>query len=411
MRVKLAYDRTGLDVEINHPHVVGPLEIHPAIPISDPVPVIAEKLANPTGTPALAELAKGRNSCCIVICDITRPVPNQTIAEAMLPILESAGIARNEIFFLVATGMHRPSTEAERLEMLGSEIVANYRIEDHYGTRLEEHAYLGTTDRGIPAWIDKRYVQADLKITVGLIEPHLMAGYSGGRKLICPGLAALETVKVWHGPSLLEHPKADCGFLEGNPVHEENTKIALLAGCDFIVNVTINSSRQITSVHAGDMIEAFHEGVRFVENIVKERAKAPLNSTAQLATLVKESIPAATRRTGGNPAKRTFQALRIETNDELGAVNRAIPQALELLKVGGRLVVMSFQSLEDRIVKEIFTQATTSGTPRDLPIDLPEFAAKFALVVRGSVLPSEAEIAANSRAQSVRLRAIERLAA
>jgi 16S rRNA (cytosine1402-N4)-methyltransferase len=127
--------------------------------------------------------------------------------------------------------------------------------------------------------------------------------------------------------------------------------------------------------------------------------------------LVKESIPAATRRTGGNPAKRTFQALRIETNDELGAVNRAIPQALELLKVGGRLVVMSFQSLEDRIVKEIFTQATTSGTPRDLPIDLPEFAAKFALVVRGSVLPSESEIAANSRAQSVRLRAIERLAA
>ena len=150
---------------------------------------------------------------------------------------------------------------------------------------------------------------------------------------------------------------------------------------------------------------------RIVENIVKERAKAPLNSTAQLATLVKESIPAATRRTGGNPAKRTFQALRIETNDELGAVNRAIPQALELLKVGGRLVVMSFQSLEDRIVKEIFTQATTSGTPRDLPIDIPEFAAKFALVVRGSVLPSEAEIAANSRAQSVRLRAIERLAA
>jgi len=150
---------------------------------------------------------------------------------------------------------------------------------------------------------------------------------------------------------------------------------------------------------------------RIVENIVKERAKAPLNSTAQLATLVKESIPAATRRTGGNPAKRTFQALRIETNDELGAVNRAIPQALELLKVGGRLVVMSFQSLEDRIVKEIFAQATTSGTPRDLPIDLPEFAAKFALVVRGSVLPSEAEIAANSRAQSVRLRAIERLAA
>ena len=179
----------------------------------------------------------------------------------------------------------------------------------------------------------------------------------------------------------------------------------------------ITASEIINTYAPGELVRILRTygeekfATRIVENIVKERAKGPLNSTAQLATLVKESIPAATRRTGGNPAKRTFQALRIETNDELGAVNRAIPQALELLKVGGRLVVMSFQSLEDRIVKEIFTQATTSGTPRDLPIDLPEFAAKFALVVRGSVLPSEAEIAANSRAQSVRLRAIERLAA
>ena len=179
----------------------------------------------------------------------------------------------------------------------------------------------------------------------------------------------------------------------------------------------ITASEIINTYAPGELVRILRTygeekfATRIVENIVKERAKAPLNSTAQLATLVKESIPAATRRTGGNPAKRTFQALRIETNDELGAVNRAIPQALELLKVGGRLVVMSFQSLEDRIVKEIFSQATTSGTPRDLPIDLPEFAAKFALVVRGSVLPSEAEIAANSRAQSVRLRAIERLAA
>ena len=179
----------------------------------------------------------------------------------------------------------------------------------------------------------------------------------------------------------------------------------------------ITASEIINTYAPGELVRILRTygeekfATRIVENIVKERAKAPLNSTAQLATLVKESIPAATRRTGGNPAKRTFQALRIETNDELGAVNRAIPQALELLKVGGRLVVMSFQSLEDRIVKEIFAQATTSGTPRDLPIDLPEFAAKFALVVRGSVLPSEAEIATNSRAQSVRLRAIERLAA
>ncbi len=314
MRATLAYDRSGLDVEINHTNVVGPLEIHAATPITDPAKVIAAKLAAPTGTAPLAELAKGRTSCCIVICDITRPVPNKTIAEAMLPILENAGIARSEIFFLVATGMHRPSTEAERIEMLGSEIVSSYRIEDHYGTRLEEHSYLGTTDRGIPAWIDTRYVQADLKITMGLIEPHLMAGYSGGRKLICPGLAALETVRIWHGPSLLEHPKADCGFLEGNPVHEENTKIALLAGCDFIVNVTINASRQITSVHAGDMIDAFHEGVRFVENIVKVR--------------VDEAVDIVVTSSAGYPLDTTFyQAVK------------GLTGALPIVKQGGTIII------------------------------------------------------------------------
>jgi 16S rRNA (cytosine1402-N4)-methyltransferase len=150
---------------------------------------------------------------------------------------------------------------------------------------------------------------------------------------------------------------------------------------------------------------------RIVESIVKEREKTPLNSTSHLATLVKNAIPAATRRTGGNPAKRTFQALRIETNDELGAITRAIPQALELLDIHARLVVMSFQSLEDRIVKNFFQEATTSGTPQGLPVEIAELAAKFALVFNGSQSPSEAEVEENSRAASVRLRAIERVAA
>src|SRR5207302_10788002 len=109
----------------------------------------------------------------------------------------------------------------------------------------------------------------DLKLATGLIEPHLMAGYSGGRKLICPGIAALETVRRWHGPQFLEHPRADCGFLDGNPVHEENTLIARMAGCDFIVNVTLDRRRRVTSVVAGDMEQAFLAGVRFVEGIVK----------------------------------------------------------------------------------------------------------------------------------------------
>lgn len=150
---------------------------------------------------------------------------------------------------------------------------------------------------------------------------------------------------------------------------------------------------------------------RIVENIVKARLKAPLDSTLELATLVKESIPAAARRTGGNPAKRTFQALRIEANDELGAISRALPDALDLLMVGGRLVVMSFQSLEDRIVKGIFSEVSTSKSPRNLPVELPQFAAKFSLVTRSSEKPTADEIAFNPRSASVRLRAIEKVAA
>jgi 16S rRNA (cytosine1402-N4)-methyltransferase len=180
------------------------------------------------------------------------------------------------------------------------------------------------------------------------------------------------------------------------------------------------------SLTAGEIINTYEPGqlvrilrtygeekfaTRIVEAIVKQRAIAPMNSTAQLAEIVKEAIPAATRRTGGNPAKRTFQALRIETNDELGAITRALPAALELLNVGARLVVMSFQSLEDRIVKQLFVASTTSGTPRDLPFELPELAAKFSMISRGSETPTDIELEENSRSQSVRLRALERVAA
>ena len=152
-------------------------------PVEDPEAEVEAKLESPTGSAPLRLLAKGKKDACILVCDITRPVPNRTILRPMLRILEEAGIARKDVLLLIATGLHRPSTEAERVEMLGEEIAGAYRVEDHHGTILDEHTYLGTTENGVPAWIDSRYVRADLKITTGLIEPHLMAGYSGGRKL------------------------------------------------------------------------------------------------------------------------------------------------------------------------------------------------------------------------------------
>jgi len=149
---------------------------------------------------------------------------------------------------------------------------------------------------------------------------------------------------------------------------------------------------------------------RIADFIIREREISPITSTATLSALVKSAIPAAARRTGGNPSKRTFQALRIAVNNELEVIESALPQALDLLNVGGRLVVLSFQSLEDRIVKEAFAQVTQSTSPRDLPIELPGHQAKFKLIAKGESA-SDTEIALNNRAQSVRIRAVERVAA
>lgn len=277
MQLTLDYGRTGLKVTLPDERVVGPLAIRDVEPLADPESELEHALRNPIAARPLAELARGRRDACILICDITRPVPNQLLLPPILRTLEVAGIPRDKITILIATGLHRPNEGDELIEIVGPEIAEAYRIVNHHGTARHEHDYLGTTEAGVPIWIDSRYVRADLKITTGLIEPHLMAGYSGGRKVICPGIAGLETVKVWHGPKFLEHPNADAGIVEGNPVHEENTKIALLAGCDFIVNVCLDGQRRVTWLGAGDMIEAWQAGVRFIEGIVKVRVNEPLD--------------------------------------------------------------------------------------------------------------------------------------
>lgn len=277
MRVRLEYGRTGMEVELPDERVVRTLAYKNAPPLPEPDAELRRFLAAPIGSPPLATIARGKRSACLAICDITRPVPNELMLGPLLETIEEAGVPREEILILVATGLHRPNDERELIEMVGQRIFENYRIENHNGQALAEHTYLGDSPRGVPIWIDSRYVEADLKITVGLIEPHLMAGYSGGRKLICPGLAALETVKVWHGPDFLEHPRADCGILEGNPVHEENTWIARRAGCDFIANVVIDSQRRPLKFVAGDMEASFLEGVEFVRGVVRDTVERPVD--------------------------------------------------------------------------------------------------------------------------------------
>jgi 16S rRNA (cytosine1402-N4)-methyltransferase len=149
---------------------------------------------------------------------------------------------------------------------------------------------------------------------------------------------------------------------------------------------------------------------RIAKNIVKARESRKIENTDELVEIIKASIPAPARRLGGNPAKRTFQAIRIEVNQELEILKRAIPQAISCIELHGRMVVMSFQSLEDRIVKQAFADVTKSKSPVGLPIELKEHKAKFRLVFNGSETPDESEISRNPRSQSVRLRAIERIA-
>ena len=175
MRVELEYGRTGLSVELPANRDVRLLSYKQAEPLAEPTSAIEQALDEPLGTPPIADLARGRRSACIAICDITRPVPNELILRPLLQRLERAGIERCEITILVATGLHRPNDRDELIEMVGQPIVDGYRIESHEGRRADAHTFLGESARGIPIWIDSRYVQADLKISIGLIEPHLMA--------------------------------------------------------------------------------------------------------------------------------------------------------------------------------------------------------------------------------------------
>jgi len=329
MQVRLEYGRKGLGVELPDKHVVRTLAYKDASPLPNPTQAVCNAVASPIATPPLKDLAAGRSNTCILICDITRPVPNELILRPMLETLESAGIPRDEILILIATGLHRPNLGDELVEMVGQQIADTYRIENHDGENLAAHTYLGESPRGVPIWIDSRYVEADLKITTGLIEPHLMAGFSGGRKVICPGIASLETIKVWHGPDFLEHPKADCGFLDGNPVHEENTWIAQQVGCDFIVNVVIDDQRRPLKVVAGDMIAAFHEGVDFVRDVVTDT--------------VDEEVDIVVTSGAGYPLDTTFyQSVKGMTG------------ALPIVKQGGTIIIAA--SLTEGIGSQPFQE-------------------------------------------------------
>ena len=235
-----------------------------AQPLADPKTQVSQVLDDPIDCPPLAKLAGNLPDTAkvvIVISDITRPVPNQTLLEPLLGKLKSAGVTSNMITILIATGMHRPSVPAEKTELVGRQIASSYRIVDHKADDSQSLVPLGVaTPHGQEVWVDRLYMEADLKIVTGFIEPHMMAGYSGGRKAVCPGLANLQTIQRFHGADLLDNPNSAACTLKGNPCHEEALAVARAAGIDFLLNVVVNPDKEILTVVAGDSEHAHAQG-------------------------------------------------------------------------------------------------------------------------------------------------------
>lgn len=287
MQIDFAFGKQGLCLTLPSGFDYRILEPRSATPLPDPVAAIEQALDNPTGCRALAELAQGKKSAAISVCDITRPAPNRMTLPPLLNRLERAGIPRDAITILIATGLHRAATAAEICEILGADVASSTRVLNHNARALSEHHHLGSTASGTPVFVDERFVAADLHITLGFIEPHLMLGYSGGRKLIAPGLAAQETIKVLHSSRFMRDPRSCEGSIHDNPLHHELLEIAAMARHDFLLDVTLAAgkpgSRPITGVFAGEPVSAHGAGVKWISDVMLEKVEEPVDAVITTA--------------------------------------------------------------------------------------------------------------------------------
>ena len=214
MNINMKYGKTGLSLDVT----LIQKETMPVL--KDPEGAIKAAFANPVNGKTLREEAKGCRNCCILICDITRPVPNSLILPVLVKELLHAGMALGAITIVVATGLHKPNEGDELRELVGSDwILDNVIVANHFARRDDDHEFIGTTSGGIEVRLDCRFIQSDLRIVVGLVEPHFMAGYSGGRKIVAPGIAHEKTIREFHCARILEDCRASNCIIESNPLH------------------------------------------------------------------------------------------------------------------------------------------------------------------------------------------------
>jgi nickel-dependent lactate racemase len=259
--VRLLYGKTGIEVRVPDQAVVLEAQSPPAI--ADPQRAVMDALAKPIGSTPLAELIRRKKprTVAITISDITRPVPNKAFIPAILKTLNDAGVADRQIVIIIGTGMHRHTTPEELDSLLGRDIASRVEVIDH---DAHDPATLLQVSANPPVFICRRFAEADFRIVTGYIEPHFMAGFSGGRKGVCPALVDVRTVQRFHGYKTLADPRADNGVLDGNPCHEISLGIAKIVGVDFLFNVAITRDRNLAGIYCGDLIEAHLAGCRQV---------------------------------------------------------------------------------------------------------------------------------------------------
>lgn len=252
MRVHLDYGSDGLDVDLPNDRATI-IEPRPRPAVADARDALVAALRAPLGRPPLRDLVGARQTVAISVCDATRAQPRRETLEAIFS--ELPHVPPDQITILIATGTHRANTPAEIERMLGPEIARCYRIVNHDSRDSSSLAFVGRTSTGVPVILNRAWLDADVRITTGFVEPHFFAGFSGGPKMVAPGLAGLETVLVLHDAVRIAHPRATWGITEGNPVHDDVREIAKMIGVHFSVDVTLNREHQITAVFAGDLFE------------------------------------------------------------------------------------------------------------------------------------------------------------
>ena len=271
MRVDVSYGRGNLSVDLPEDLEVTLIR-KPDMPIlADPQGAVEAALANPVGAPPLREQARGCQSACILICDITRPVPNHLFLQPIIRQLLDGGIEADKITVLVATGLHRPNEGDELAELVGDPwVLDTVPVHNHFARNDADHVDIGTTaTRGTKVRLDRRFIEADLRIATGLVEPHFMAGYSGGRKVIAPGIAHAETITTFHSARFMEDPLAANCVLDGNPLHEEQLEIMRMIGGALALNTVINEARELSFVNFGEVVASHLDAVAFTRAFVE----------------------------------------------------------------------------------------------------------------------------------------------